>query len=149
LQTLLKNEPPLKPTCENASAASSPPHPTDGSPDLQFETLLKQLTQLSPEKQNALLAVITSNKSSILDCPAEGVADWKNQMIARGLADGTIQFYTRTLETTRLCDFRKPPPTKVRNDQKALRSSFNLLEAEGLWLDNPTKGMLAVKESSE
>jgi hypothetical protein len=53
----------------NPSAASFFPHPTDSSPDSQFETILKQLTELSPEKRNALLAVITSNKSSTLNVP--------------------------------------------------------------------------------
>jgi len=81
-------------------------------------------------------------------------------MIARGLAEGTISLYTSTtnkfldhypMPTTRdvrnysVMRLQQVTPTKVRNDQKALRSFFSFLEAEGLWLDNPTKGMQLLK----
>ena len=81
-------------------------------------------------------------------------------MIARGLADGTIKLYTRTIEKF-LEQYPMPTardvrnwsvqrlqvvtPTKVRNDQKALRSFFNFLENEGLWLNNPAKGLQLLK----
>jgi site-specific recombinase XerD len=35
--------------------------------------------------------------------------------------------------------------TKVRNDQKGLKSFFNFLEEQVLWLDNPVKGMKLIK----
>ncbi|MFC1987929.1 tyrosine-type recombinase/integrase [Chloroflexota bacterium] len=81
-------------------------------------------------------------------------------MIARGLAEGTISLYTRTvkhflnlypLPSTRdirnysVRRLQEVTPTKVRNDQKALRSFFNFLEAEQLWLDNPAKGLQLLK----
>jgi site-specific recombinase XerD len=81
-------------------------------------------------------------------------------MVARGLAEGTIKLYTHTvnrflesypLPTTRdvrnysVMRLQKVTPTKVRNDQKALRSFFNFLENEGFWLNNPTKGLQLLK----
>jgi integrase/recombinase XerD len=125
-----------------------------------FESLLKQIAQLSPQERDALLSLTQSQKTSMLGCPQEGVEDWKNHMVARGLADGTIKLYTHTvnhflewypLPTPRdvrnysVMRLQKVTPTKVRNDQKALRSFFNFLEAEGLWLNNPTRGMQLLK----
>jgi len=84
-------------------------------------------------------------------------------MIARGLAEGTIRLYTDTVNrfvkiypspTPRdvrdysVMRLEKVTPTKVRNDQKSLRSFFNFLEIEGLWLDNPTKGLQLLKTKS-
>jgi intergrase/recombinase len=127
---------------------------------MSFESLLKQVEQLPQKERDVLISIAQSERNSILDSPIDGLAEWKNNMIARGLAEGTITLYTRTVErflnhfprpTTR--DFRnysvqrlqEVTPTKVRNDQKALRSFFNFLEAEGLWLDNPTRGMQLLK----
>jgi integrase/recombinase XerD len=81
-------------------------------------------------------------------------------MIARGLAEGTIALYTSAVKKflaiypqSSIRDVRNysvqrlehVTPIKVRNDQKALRSFFNFLEAEGLWLENPTKGLKLLK----
>jgi integrase/recombinase XerD len=143
----------------NPSAASSHPHPATKQTS-SFNHLIKHIARLSPQERDALTALLRSDRSSILTRPAEGIADWKNQMIARGLADTTIQLYTRTIDmflekhpmpTARdmrnysVMRLQQVTPTRVRNDQKALRGFFNFLEAEGLWLDNPAKGMQLLK----
>lgn len=132
------------------AATLTHPHTIEQPPDSQFETLLKQLAQLSPEERNKLYFLSQSGKVSLLDSPLEGVAEWKNHMIARGLAQGTITLYTRTIEkfleqypmpmardvrSYSVMRLQKVTPTKVRNDQKAFRSFFNFLEADGLWLN--------------
>jgi hypothetical protein len=108
--------------------------------NLNLSSLLKQIAQLSPEEKSELLSLLQSGKTSILSSPAEGLTDWEAEMVARGLATGTISLYTRTVK--RFLDFYPTPtardvrnysvqrlkevtPTKVRNDQKALRSFFS------------------------
>jgi site-specific recombinase XerD len=125
-----------------------------------FKSLLKQVAQLSPEERKELLSVLQSDKSSTLSSPTEGLPDWQADMVARGLAKGTISLYTRTVK--RFLDLYPMPtrrdvrnysvqrlqevsPSKVRNDQKSLRSFFGFLEVEGLWIDNPTKGLKLLK----
>jgi len=147
----------------NPSAATTNfthPHAVDESHPPNFNSLLKQIEHLSQEERNALFSIALSGKASILNSPVEGIEEWKNHMIAQGLAEGTITLYTRTIEmfleryqmsTPRdvrnysVQRLQKVTPTKVRNDQKALRSFFNFLEGEGLWLNNPTKGMQLLK----
>jgi len=125
-----------------------------------FRSLLKQIAQLSPEEKSELSSFLQSDKTSILNSPAEGLTDWGVDLTARGLAKGTITMYTRTVK--RFLDLYPVPtsrdtrnysvqrlqqvsPSKVRNDQKALRSFFTFLEDEGFWLSNPTKGMRLIK----
>jgi len=52
---------------------------------------------------------------------------------------------TRDVRNYSVQRLQEVTPTKVRNGQKALRSFFSFLEDEGLWLDNPTKGIQLLK----
>jgi integrase len=124
-----------------------------------IKSLLNQIAKLSPEERELLFS-LAQGKASTLNSPAEGIQDWETDMVARGLTRGTIDMYTGTVKrflslypmpTSR--DLRNysvqrlqvVTPTKVRNDQKALRSFFNFLEAEGLWLANPAKSLKLIK----
>jgi integrase/recombinase XerD len=127
--------------------------------DIKFKSLLNQIAKLSQEEREQLFS-LAQGKTSILKSPGEGIQDWVAEMVARGLAEGTIDMYTRTVKrflarypmpTSR--DLRnysverlqEVSPTKVRNDQKALRSYFSFLEVEGLWLSNPAKSLKLIK----
>jgi site-specific recombinase XerD len=132
-----------------------------------IKSLLNEIAKLSPEEKELLFS-LAQGKASTFNSPAEGLQDWEADMVARGLARGSISMYLNTvkqflakypLPTSR--DLRnylvwrkqnrydgKPggiSDTKLRNDGKALRSFFNFLESEGLWLANPTKSMRLIK----
>ena len=142
---------------------SNPPTPAKlnpGESSFKLETLISQIAQLSQHERETLLTLSQSQSVSTLSFPADGIDDWKSHLIARGLAEGTITLYTGTVKKflsiypqPSIRDVRnysvqrleKVTPTKVRNDQKALRSFFNFLEDKGLWLDNPTKRMQLLK----
>jgi site-specific recombinase XerD len=132
-----------------------------------IKSLLNQIAKLTPEERQLLFS-LAQGKASTLNSPAEGLEDWENDMSDRGLASGTISMYLKTvgrfleaypMPTARdirayfaqrkLTRYDGRPggisPTKIRNDQKALRSFFNFLESEGLWLDNPAKGLRLTK----
>ncbi|MGA9099732.1 MAG: tyrosine-type recombinase/integrase, partial [Methanotrichaceae archaeon] len=103
---------------------------------------------------------IQSKPASILAAPADGIQDWQNELHIRGLSQHTIDLYSKTVRKV-IQQYPNPTnqtvrsyladrlvavsPTKVRNDQKALKSFFNFLEEQGLWLDNPVKGMKLLK----
>jgi integrase len=121
-----------------------------------LQTILTDLQALSPADRQAIARMLQSEPASILQKPGDGVTDWQSELRLRGLAEGTIELYSRTVRkllerypapTNRevrayLADRLKVvTPTKVRNDQKALKSYFNFLEEQGLWLTNPVKGM--------
>jgi site-specific recombinase XerD len=95
-----------------------------------------------------------------LRTPDQGIPEYFNELTVRGLAEGTIKLYLSTvkrflhhyplptsadLRTYLTRRLQQVSPTKVRNDQKALRSFFNFLEEQSLWLNNPTKGMKLIK----
>jgi len=118
--------------------------------------LLSKIAQLPQSDRQLLGSLIQSKLASILATPADGMQDWQNELNIRGLSPRTVKLYTCTIkkvfeqypnttnQTVRayLADrLVKVSPTKVRNDQKALKSFFNFLEEQGLWLDNPVKGM--------
>jgi site-specific recombinase XerD len=101
-------------------------------------------------------SLIQTKPASILATPSDGIKDWQNELNIRGLSPRTIRLYTTavrqvfehypnpTSQTIRsyLADrLVAVSPTKVRNDQKGIKSFFNFLEEQGLWLDNPVKGM--------
>jgi integrase len=127
-------------------------------PNLQ--SILTTLQKLSPSEKQAVLQMLQSGPASILKSPADGLQDWQSDLKLRGLADGTITLYSRTVRKL-LEQYPNPTsreiraylaerlkvvtPTKVRNDQKALKSYFNFLEEQGLWLTNPVKGMRLMK----
>jgi len=113
-----------------AATFSFVPYPAEKPHHSNFESLLKQIGQLSQEERNTLISITQSGETSILGCPADGIAEWKNHMIARGLAEGTITLYTSTIKkfldrysmpTTRdvrnysVQRLQQVTPTKVRN----------------------------------
>ena len=127
--------------------------------NINFKSLLNQIAKLSREEREQLFS-LAQGKTSTLNSPAEGLVDWEADMVARGLAEGTIKMYTRTVKrfldrypTPTSRDIRnysverlqKVSPTKVRNDQKAIRSYFSFAEAEGLWVNNPAKNLRLMK----
>lgn len=132
-----------------------------------IKSLLDQIAKLSPEEKELLFS-LAQGKVSTLISPAEGLSDWEADMVARGLAKGTRSMYLTCVKkfldaypmpTSR--DLRnylvwrmshrydgKPggvSDVKLRNDGKALRSFFNFLENEGLWLANPAKSLRLTK----
>ncbi|MGD0794697.1 MAG: tyrosine-type recombinase/integrase [Dehalococcoidales bacterium] len=121
-----------------------------------LQTILTDLQALSPADRQAIAQMLQSGPASILKKPGDGVTDWQSELRLRGLAEGTIELYSRTVR--KLLERYPAPtnrevraylaerlkvvtPTKVRNDQKALKSFFGFLEEQGLWLANPVKGM--------
>ena len=56
-----------------------------------------------------------------------------------------LSLATRDLRNYSVNRLKQVTATKVRDDQKALRSFFNFFEAEGLSLDNPVKGLVLLK----
>jgi len=125
-----------------------------------LQSILTALQKLSPADKQVLIQVLQFGPKSILKKPADGVTDWQSDLRLRGLTEGTIELYSRTVRKL-LEQYTIPTnrevraylaerlkvvtPTKVRNDQKALKSYFNFLEEQGLWLTNPVKGMKLMK----
>jgi integrase/recombinase XerD len=124
--------------------------------DSNLQSVLTALQKLSPADRQAVIQALQGGPSNQIEKPANGVPDWQSELKLRGLAEGTIELYSRTVR--KLIEQYPVPtnrevraylaerlkvvtPTKVRNDQKALRSFFNFLEEQGLWVTNPTKGM--------
>jgi len=133
--------------------------------DPNLQAILTALQKLSPQDRQIIIEALQSKPSSLLQTPGEGYEDWRNELRLRGLAEGTIELYSRTVR--KLLE-QYPVPTardvraylaarlekvkakelseaKVRNDQKSLRSFFNFLEEQGLWLNNPVKHMRLMK----
>lgn len=124
-----------------------------------IKSLLDQIAKLSPEEKELLFSQ-AQGKVSTLSSPAEGLSDWLADLTVRGLAEGTVDMYTRTVKKF-LARYPMPTsqdlrnycverlqqvsPSKVRTDQKSLRSFFNFLEVEGLWLNNPAKSLKLIK----
>ena len=130
------------------------------SGDNNLSGLLSKISRLSPADMQLLGSLIQSKPASILTNPSDGIQDWQNELNIRGLSPRTIRLYTTAIRQV----FRQYPnptsqtirayladrlvavsPTKVRNDQKGLKSFFNFLQEQGLWLDNPVKGMKLLK----
>jgi len=104
--------------------------------------------------------LLQSKPASILTKARDGIVDWQNELNIRGLSPHTVDLYSRTVNKV-LRQYPNPTSqeiraylakrlkvasqTKVRNDQKALKSFFNFLEGQGLWLDNPVKNMKLIK----
>jgi len=126
------------------------------SKDNNLSGLLSKISKLSSADMQLLGSLIQSKPASILATPSDGIKDWQNELNIRGLSPRTIRMYSATLRQV----FKQYPnpisqtvrayladrlvavsPTKVRNDQKGIKSFFNFLEEQGLWLDNPVKGM--------
>ena len=126
------------------------------SKDTNLSGLLSKISKLSPADIQLLGSLIQSKPASILATASDGVRDWQNELNIRGLSPRTIRLYTTAVRQV----FEKYPnptsqtirsyladrlvavsPTRVRNDQKGIKSFFNFLEEQGLWLDNPVKGM--------
>jgi len=130
-----------------------------------LQSILAALQKLSQADRRVIAEALQSKPSSLLEKPMDGYEDWINELRLRGLADGTITLYSRTVR--KLLE-QYPVPTardvraylasrlemvkagklseaKVRNDQKSLRSFFNFLEEQSLWLDNPVKTMRLMK----
>ena len=116
--------------------------------DLQL--LLLSILKLPQADRQLLNSLLQSKPASILTTPSNGVTDWQNDLNIRGLSPNTVDLYSRTVmkvlrvypnPTSQqirayLADRLKvASQTKVRNDQKALKSFFNFLEGPGLWLD--------------
>jgi site-specific recombinase XerD len=131
---------------------------TSGATSLN--TILTALQTLSPKEKAQLVAVLQSGSQSLLGSPGEGMEDWQNALRLQGLSEGTVNLYSRTVKRV-LAQYPSPTPrdirnylserlkevspTKVRNDQKSLRSFFNFLQEEGLWLANPVAKMKLLK----
>jgi len=123
---------------------------TGTNPNLN--AILTNLLALSPEDKAQLISVLQSGSQSLLGSPGEGMGDWQNELRIRGLAEGSIKLYSRTVKRV-LAQYPSPTskdirnyladrlqqvsPTKVRNDQKALRSFFNFLLVIGTEDDIP------------
>ena len=122
--------------------------------------ILTELQALSPEEKAQLISVLQSGSQSLLSSPGEGIGDWQNAKRLEGLSEGTIELYSRTVRKvlaqypiptsrdirTYLSErLKQVSPIKVRNDQKSLRSFFNFLQDEGLWLANPVAKMKLLK----
>ncbi len=134
----------------------------DGTRDgaISLNSILISLQALSPAERAQLVSVLQSGSQSLLSSPSEGIEDWQNALRLQGLSEGTIELYSRTVRKV-LAQYPSPTPqnirnylserlksvspTKVRNDQKALRSFFNFLQDEGLWLANPVAKMKLLK----
>jgi hypothetical protein len=118
-----------------------------------LQSVLTSLQKLSQTDRQRIIEALQSKPSSLLGKPGDGYNDWQNELRLRGLTQGTIELYSRTvrkvlerypLPTAR--DIRGylaerlelVTPSKVRNDQKALKSFFGFLEEQGsgLWLLN-------------
>ncbi len=62
----------------NPSAATTlftHPHAVDEPLPSNFESILKQIEQLSPEERNTLVSIAQSGKASVLNSPIDGVAN--------------------------------------------------------------------------
>ena len=121
-----------------------------------LQSILTALQGLSPADRHAIIQALQSGPASLLKKPGDGINDWQSDLRLRGLAQGTIELYSRTVRKL-LEQYPAPTnrevraylaerlkvvtPAKVRNDQKATKSFFNFLEEQGLWLTNPVKGM--------
>jgi len=130
------------------------------SKDNNLSGLLSKISRLSQDDIQLLGTLIQSKPASILVTPADGIQDWQNELNIRGLSQHTIDLYSKTVKKV-IQQYPNPnnqtirayladrlvavSPTKVRNDQKALKSFFNFLQEQGLWLDNPVKGMKLLK----
>ena len=125
-------------------------------PKNSLKSLLSRIAKLSQSDRQLLGSLIQPKPASILNNPADGMTDWQNELQIRGLSPRTVRLYTTAVRQV----FKQYPdptsqtirayladrlvavsPTKVRNDQKGIKSFFNFLEEQGLWLDNPVKGM--------
>jgi integrase/recombinase XerD len=124
------------------------------------QSIIADLQKLPQADRLIIAQILQSKPANLLEKPIDGYDDWRSELRLRGLSEGTIELYSRTVR--KLFEQYPAPssrtiraylddrlefvtPTKVRNDQKALRSFFNFLEAEGLWFDNPVKGMQLLK----
>jgi integrase/recombinase XerD len=121
-----------------------------------LKSVLAALQKLPQADRQRIIEALQSKPSSLLEKPADGYNDWQNELRLRGLASGTLALYGRTVRkllerypTPTARDVRAylterlgiVTPAKVRNDEKSLKSFFNFLEEQGLWLDNPVRGM--------
>jgi integrase/recombinase XerD len=128
------------------------------TPNLQ--SILTVLSQLTPDERAEIKKALTTTQLPTLTKPIDGLSDWINELRLRGCAQGTIDMYSRTAKKLLEQDpiptagsirsnlaerLKVVTPTKVRNDQKALKSFFGFLEEQKLWPDNPTKGMKLIK----
>ncbi len=127
---------------------------------IQIQSILSSLQQLSLADRQSIIQSIQSGPTSLLGKPAEGYNDWLCDLRLRGLSHGTIELYSRTVR--KLLERYTAPtnrdvrvylaerlnavtPTKVRNDQKSLKSFFGFLEEQSMWVSNPTKGTKLMK----
>jgi hypothetical protein len=76
--------------------------------DSNLQSILTALQKLSPADRQAVIQALQSGPVSILEKPADGVGDWQNDLRLRGLAEGTITLYSRTV--TKLLE-QNPIPT--------------------------------------
>ena len=92
--------------------------------------------------------------------PADGIALWQADMIARGFSNRTIEGYVndakaylvkdpvptqlsiRQYIAQRLCQVSQ---SRVSSEVKALKSLFTFLFEQGLWTTNPTKGLKSIR----
>jgi integrase/recombinase XerD len=125
-----------------------------------LQSILTALQKLSPADRQILIQALQSGPASLCKKPIDGYPDWQSELRLRGLTEGTVELYSRTIRKL-LEQYPVPTnrevraylaerlkvvtPTKVRNDQKALKSFFSFLEEQGLWLTNPVKGMKLMK----
>jgi len=125
-----------------------------------LQSLMLSVLKLSQTDRQLFNSLLQSKPASILNMPSDGIVDWQNDLNIRGLSPHTVDLYSRTIKKVLklypnpssqeirayLADRLKViSQTKVRNDQKGLKSFFNFLEGQGLWLDNPVKGMKLMK----
>ena len=126
----------------------------------QLESILQALPQLTQDERSEILSYLNPKPQNKLEKLFDGIIDWQNELKLRGYTEGTVDLYSRTIKRYLSQDANPTPnsvrailaerlklvtPTKVRNDQKALKSFFDFLEHNELWLDNPVKDMKLIK----
>ena len=109
-------EPPTKGILELSPTTFTltPEEPYNNSvADIRFRSLLNQIAKLSREEREQLFS-LAQGKTSVLNSPSEGIQDWAAEMVARGLAGGTIHMYTQTVKKF-LARYPIPASRDLRN----------------------------------
>ena len=65
--------------------------------DPNLQAILTALQKLSQADREKIIEALQPKPSGLLQNPGEGYEDWRNELRLRGLAEGTIQLYSRTV----------------------------------------------------
>lgn len=138
--------------------------------DNKLEPTIQALQQLSPANQDLIIKMIETfaEREGIrvpkagsmgLTTPAEGIPIWETMLVQERYSPRTITLYRGIVNHYLKID---PIPTslsiraylagrlkdrssaRVANERKALRSFFNYLFQEGLWMSNPMNGIKSI-----